>query len=96
MKAFWCLFALEKCPPGFDPFFVGETSPDACLRFAMDVKREWHEAKSYCESLLPGGYLAILDEENLHWSVISYILSHPEMLNEGFHIGCTDEVNEGV
>ncbi|XP_064098556.1 C-type lectin domain family 4 member F-like isoform X2 [Macrobrachium nipponense] len=104
MKAFLCLFALgiflhmhegqaSLCPPGFESFYVGPESQDACLKFAMDVKRDWDTARSYCMSL--GFDLAQLDEGNLHWSVISYIRSHPEMLNVGFHIGCTDEVNEG-
>ncbi|XP_064116938.1 C-type lectin domain family 4 member F-like [Macrobrachium nipponense] len=104
MKAFWCLFALgiflhihegqAMCPQGFVPFYIGEMMMETCLKFAMDMKREWHTAESYCKSI--SADLAQLDDEDIHWQVITYIRQHPHWLHEGFHIGCTDEDIEDV
>ncbi|XP_066938650.1 CD209 antigen-like protein E [Macrobrachium rosenbergii] len=104
MKAFWCLFALgiflhihegqAQCPTPFEAFFLGDSGTLECLYFDVEKKREWHEGRTACQSL--GTDLAVLDYEDLHWQVISYIHKHQDMLDEGFHIGCTDEVTEGV
>ncbi|XP_064116939.1 CD209 antigen-like protein E [Macrobrachium nipponense] len=102
MKSFLCLFALgiflhihegqAMCAPGFESFYVEDLMMEMCLNFVTDVKRDWHESKTYCESL--GADLADLDYGDLHWQVISYIHKHEWLLDEGFHIGCTDEVTE--
>ncbi|XP_066938647.1 C-type lectin domain family 4 member F-like isoform X2 [Macrobrachium rosenbergii] len=103
MKAFWCLFALgiflqipegqAQCPPPFETFVLGGSGVEFCLYFDMEVKRDWHEGRTACQSL--GSDLADLDYEDLHWQVISYIHKHQDMANEGFHIACTDEATEG-
>ncbi|XP_068200953.1 hepatic lectin-like isoform X2 [Palaemon carinicauda] len=104
MKELWHLSALgilllipsgeAYCPEGFVSFFADPSIPmETCLLFAMDRKREWHEAHTYCNSLR--SELANLDDGELHWQVIDYIHRNPDMLDEAFHIGCTDEVTEG-
>ncbi|XP_066938648.1 C-type lectin domain family 4 member E-like isoform X3 [Macrobrachium rosenbergii] len=103
MKAFWCLFALgiflqipegqAQCPPGFKVYILRESGMEMCLNFASDVRRDWHEGRKYCKSL--GAELACLDYEDLHLQVIDDLYRTQDMLDEGFHVGCTDEVTEG-
>lgn len=64
-----------------------------CVMFGMDMKRTWYEAKEFCRSHF--GDLAVLDMGYLHYEVIDYILQQPGWQDEGFHIGCTDELEEG-
>nr|AHW49156.1 C-type lectin-1 [Macrobrachium rosenbergii] len=104
MRAFWCLFALgillhipegqAQCLPPFESFVLEGSGMEYCLYFDMEVKRDWDEGRTACNSL--GSDLADLDYEDLHWQVISYIRKHQDMLDEGFHIGCSDEAEEGV
>ncbi|XP_064094398.1 lactose-binding lectin l-2-like [Macrobrachium nipponense] len=84
---------LGLCPDGFVSFYDPQVSMYVCIMFAMDMKRTWYEAKELCES--HGGDLAYLDIGYLHYEVIDYILQQPAWRDEGFHIGCSDELEEG-
>ncbi|XP_068236347.1 hepatic lectin-like [Palaemon carinicauda] len=82
------------CPPLFIEFFPDPAVPmPVCIHFTMDAKRDWHAAKDYCEA--QGSSLAILDVGNLYYEIRDYILGNPAWLDEGFYIGCTDEIHEG-
>ncbi|XP_068236344.1 hepatic lectin-like [Palaemon carinicauda] len=88
--------AQSLCPPLFIEFFADPAVPmPTCIHFAMDAKRDWHAAKDYCKAN-SGSSLAMLDAGNLHYEIIDYILGNPAWMDEGFHIGCTDEIHEGT
>ncbi|XP_064098709.1 uncharacterized protein LOC135209851 [Macrobrachium nipponense] len=66
---------------------------ESCFLFAMDKKREWYEARSFCRD--QSADLAFLDDGDLHFQIIDYIVSHRDWRDEGFHIGGNDADVEG-
>ncbi|XP_027236113.2 ladderlectin [Penaeus vannamei] len=81
----------NPCPTGYEVFWYDSTSP-VCIKFAMYAKGTWENLRAMCQA--EGADLAVL-KDSLHYQVVQYINSHPDLMDEAFWIGGTDEAQEG-